>query len=83
MIEAAGVVRVLAARGARSIVGNLCPPAVDAAVADAGTQLGWALPEEVKLSVSNAGRLAVACGVTFRWSVRRRPTYCQANGFNW
>lgn len=31
---------------------------------------------------SKGSRRIVVDGVSFRWSVRRRPTYCQANGWS-
>ncbi|MFF0123748.1 hypothetical protein ACFYP7_31205 [Micromonospora arida] len=33
------------------------------------------------LAIKGSRRIAVD-GVTYRWSVRRRPTYCQANGWS-
>jgi hypothetical protein len=33
------------------------------------------------LATKGSRRITVD-GVTFRWSVRRRPTYCQANGWS-
>jgi hypothetical protein len=33
------------------------------------------------LAVKGSRRITVD-GVTYRWSVRRRPTYCQANGWS-
>jgi hypothetical protein len=33
------------------------------------------------LAIKGSRRIIVD-GVTFRWSVRRRPTYCQANGWS-
>ncbi|MFF0721855.1 hypothetical protein [Micromonospora sp. NPDC003816] len=40
-------------------------------------------PAEVPMTLAIKGsRRITVDGVTFRWAVRRRPTYCQANGWS-